>query len=84
MELKRIGKTSATIVTLPNGTEILFSYSTPVGALTTEGKLLRAREKYSNTTSRHLNQWCKESGLTAETVKQSVISSLIVSMGEIL
>jgi hypothetical protein len=55
----KIVKTGAntTVIELNNGVEILVSYSTPVAAFVPGEGYLRTEEKYSKTTTRHINQW---------------------------
>ena len=60
MKVKRIRNTSATVCTMANGIEVLYSYSTPVACyFPTCGVTWRTSEYYSVTTSRQLNEWCK-------------------------
>lgn len=59
--LKRIRNTGATVYTMPNGIEVLFSYSTPVAVyFPATGEAWRTSTKYSVTTSRQLNEWFRE------------------------
>lgn len=56
-------KTNMTELELNDGTKILFSYKTPVAAvLLIDGlaQAVKTDKKWSNTTSRHINQWAKE------------------------
>ena len=72
MNLKRRGKTSATVISFGD-VEVLFSYSTPVAAFVPGRGYLRTAQHYSVTTSRHINQWiCGES----TTVPQAEIDAL--------
>jgi len=58
--IKRIRNTSATLHTLDNGIQVLYSYSTPVACYFPESNVTwRTNEYYSVTTSRQLNEWCK-------------------------
>ena len=60
MTIRRIRSTSATVHTLPNGIEVLYSYSTPVACyFPASGTTWRTSEWYSVTTSRQLNEWCR-------------------------
>ena len=52
---------------------ILFSYSTPVAAATPEG-LFKTSEKWSDTTSRHINAWLD--GRTATEKPQGFFDNL--------
>lgn len=59
----------------PDGTIILFSYSTPVAAcLGNGGGFVRTAQKYSVTTSKHINQWLGRAN--ARTVPQSELDGL--------
>ena len=55
MFLKSIGN-NQTQVDYRDGTSVLFSYSTPVAALTDNGFYVTAK-KWSVTTSRHIDKW---------------------------
>jgi len=55
MKLKPI-QANMTELHLDNGDAVLFSYETPVAAITTEGAF-KTEKKWSNTTSRHINAW---------------------------
>jgi hypothetical protein len=48
------GKGNSTIIVTPKGT-ILFSYSTPVAALLSDGTWIKVSKFYSMTTSKHIN-----------------------------
>ena len=56
MKLTRIGY-NQTVVNLNNGTEIFFSYDTPVAGKSADGIYFRTEEYYSRTTSRHINKY---------------------------
>jgi hypothetical protein len=43
-------------ITLGDGTQVLFSYQTPV-ACWVNGEYFKTSKKWSNTTSRHINSW---------------------------
>ena len=43
-------------ITLDDGTQVLFSYETPV-ACWIQGEYFKTSKKWSNTTSRHINSW---------------------------
>ena len=65
-----------TELTLNNGTQVFFSYKTPVAAYLSEtGKFVRTSTKWSVTTSRHINKWLDTR--TAETVDQEVLNNLV-------
>ena len=55
MKLKQIGS-NQTEVLLNDGTQILFSYETPV-ACWIDGEFFKTDKKWSNTTTRHVNKW---------------------------
>jgi hypothetical protein len=73
MKLKRLGA-SKTILALPSGSEIFYSYDTPVAAQVA-GELYRTNEYYSRTTSKHITQYLN--GREAEAVPQSFINQLV-------
>jgi len=52
---------------------ILFSYQTPVAA-SVDGKWFRTAQKWSKTTSKHINAWI--AGRTAETKPQEFFADL--------
>ena len=57
MKLKSIAK-NQTELTFANGTQIFFSYQTPVAAWDADaGEWIRTSTKFSSATSRHINKW---------------------------
>lgn len=62
MKLKKIG-TNQTEVVLSNGTRVLFSYETPVAAITHNGVYVQTSKKWSRTTTRHIAQWWRANPL---------------------
>ena len=80
MELKPIGSNMTTL-TLNDGTEILFSYETPVAGFgrVAEGQcgncFFRTDEKFSKTTTRHINKYLE--GANAAVVPQDQIVNLV-------
>jgi hypothetical protein len=58
-----------------DGTIVFVSYETPVAAFVDGFKWIRSAEKYSVTTSKHVNKWL--SGLNVETVPQAQIDALM-------
>jgi hypothetical protein len=71
---------SSTEVSLADGTEVFFSYETPVAALVPGKGWLRTEEFYSKTTSKHINMWFaknKGDGATVITVPQWEIDKLV-------
>ena len=79
MKLCRIGPNETT-VNFPEGTTVLFSYSTPVAALLPSGRFVRTTQYYSQTTTRHINKWLD--GVDAPEVPQAFIDALINYNGE--
>ena len=73
MKIKRLGA-SKTILALSSGSEIFYSYNTPVAAQVA-GELYRTNEYYSRTTSKHITQYLN--GRNAEAVPQSMINQLV-------
>jgi hypothetical protein len=75
MEMIKLTQLSKNVTELfINGTTILYSYETPVAAVA-DGQLLRTSQKFSNTTSRHINQWLN--GMEATVVSQEEIEKLV-------
>tara|TARA_R100001086_G_scaffold35072_1_gene15879 strand:+ start:1016 stop:1336 length:321 start_codon:yes stop_codon:yes gene_type:complete len=74
MKIKRLGA-SKTLLALPSGSEIFYSYETPVAYQTHTGELFKTEEYYSRTTSKHITQYLN--GRKAETVSQSFINQLV-------
>jgi hypothetical protein len=74
MQLKRTGNSTTELRV--NSATILFSYNTPVAVeLNNDSKILVTSQKYSKTTSKHINEWIQ--GRSFELVEQSVIDSFI-------
>jgi len=73
MKLKQLNKTAATEVEIGEWS-ILFSYSTPVAA-NGPGGFFRTEEKFSVTTSKHINKWL--SGAKAHLKPQSFFERLV-------
>ena len=67
MKVSAIGS-NKTQVSLADGTEVLFSYSTPVAALVPGKGWIRTEQFYSTTTSKHINRWFAENKSTAAEV----------------
>jgi hypothetical protein len=55
MKIKPI-QSNMTELTLNDGTQVLFSYQTPV-ACWKDGHFYKTDKKWSNTTTRHINKW---------------------------
>ena len=72
MQLRQIAS-NMTQLDLADGTSVLFSYRTPVAALTDNG-YYRTSKKWSVTTSRHINKWL--GGVLAKDQPQEYFDSL--------
>lgn len=73
--LKQIGNKNAHVLIKPNGDQILFSYETPVAAKI-GASYYRTEEKFSRTTTRHINLYL--AGIAkVEEVPQSEFSWMI-------
>ena len=64
-----------TQLNLNDGTEVFFSYKTPVAAKLPNYDYIRTATKWSTTTTRHINKWLE--GVNAETVDQSILDNLV-------
>ena len=68
------------IVTFNDGTEVFFSYETPVAGYSNELGYISTKTWYSSTTTRHINKYkdSRYNGLDAHftTVDQAVINNL--------
>mgnify|MGYP003131942670 CR=1 FL=1 len=73
MKLRQIAS-NQTELTLPNGAVVLFSYETPVAAQLASGSYVRTEQKWSVTTSRHINKWLQ--GIDAQEVPQADLYNL--------
>ena len=73
MKIKRLGA-SKTLLALPSGSEIFYSYDTPVAAQVA-GELYKTKEYYSRTTSKHITQYLN--GRYAHLVDQSFIYEIL-------
>ena len=77
MKVQPIGS-NQTEVSLADGTEVLFSYSTPVAALVPGKGWIRTAQKWSTTTSKHINAWLRKNcGGTVATVPQWELDQLV-------
>ena len=72
MQLRQIAS-NMTQLDLSDGTQVLFSYRTPV-ACYDNGNYYRTATKWSVTTSRHINKWLD--GVNATTVDQEMLDAL--------
>ena len=64
-----------TQLNLNDGTEIFFSYKTPVAAKLPNYDYIRTATKWSSTTTKHINQWLE--GVHAEEVPQNKLDELV-------
>jgi hypothetical protein len=77
MRVKQVTVTS-TQISLADGTEVLYSYSTPVAALVPGRGWMRTEQFYSVTTSKHINRWLAENcGGEVQTVPQWEVDQLV-------
>lgn len=74
MKIRKAGN-NMTELSLTNGTDVLFSYETPVAAFVEGDGYVRTETRYSVTTSKHINKWLN--GMVAREVPQSVIDALV-------
>ena len=75
MNIRNIAS-NMTQLDLADGTSVLFSYSTPVAAVTDNG-YYRTSTKYGSTTTRHINKWLD--GVLAKEQPQEYFNSLCAS-----
>ena len=80
MKLSRIGA-NQTCINHNNGTEVFFSYDTPVAVKLPNYEYLKTNIKYSVTTTKHINKWLN--GVNAVEVSQNVINNLAEGNGYI-
>ena len=73
MKLEKIG-VSKTLLTLSSGSEIFYSYNTPVAAQVA-GEFYKTSEYYSRTTSKHITEYLN--GRYAHEVEQSFINQIV-------
>ena len=64
-----------TQLNLNDGTQVFFSYKTPVAAYCPLRGYIRTATKWSTTTTRHINKWLE--GVNAETVDQEILDNLV-------
>ena len=63
-------------VEFTNGTQVFFSYKTPVAAYCPSQGYIRTAQFWSSTTSRHINKWLKgvsEVAIVPQTVLQELV-----------
>ena len=78
MKLKQIGSNQTELDL--GFAQVFFSYETPVAARLTDGSLVRTDERYSVTTTKHINKWLQ--GCDCQTVPQYRIDCLLTSASE--
>ena len=66
-----------TQLNLNDGTEVFFSYKTPVAGKLPNYDYIRTATKWSTTTTRHINKWLE--GVNAQTVDQTILDNLVAS-----
>ena len=67
--------------------QVFFSYETPVAARLTDGSLVRTQERYSVTTTKHINKWLQgcyliSNNIDCDRVPQERIDCLLTSSSE--
>lgn len=73
MKLRQIGPNQTELYV--GDTVVFFSYETPVAALVPGRGYLRTDQKWSATTSKHINRWLE--GVNATLVPQAELDALI-------
>ena len=63
LSLHKLGNNETEITT--NGAVVLFSYDTPVAACI-DGEYFKTSKKWSMTTSKHINNWCRGASIATE------------------
>ena len=74
MKLTRIAA-NQTEVSYNDGTQVFFSYRTPVAAYLPERGYVRTATYWSKTTSRHINKWLQNVNNVSE-IDQGVLDNL--------
>ena len=69
------------VISYNDGTEVFFSYSTPVAGYSTELGYVKTDKWYSSTTTRHINKYLDN--VNATTVSQQTINELSQSTGSV-
>ena len=72
--------TNRTLLTFNDGTEVFFSYSTPVAGYKPNIGYVKTDKWYSSTTTRHINRYLNDANVNpeeAKVVSQSVIDDLL-------
>ena len=68
-----------TVLSYPNGSEVFFSYSTPVAGYSPSNGYFKTDKWYSSTTTRHINKYLDVN--KAQEVSQDLINNLSQSQG---
>ena len=73
--------TNRTLLTFDDGSEVFFSYSTPVAGYNPRLGYVKTNQWYSSTTTRHINKYLNKSTRPdlISTVDQSTIDNMIGS-----
>ena len=64
-----------TLLSFDDGTEILFSYETPVAGYSNKLGYVKTNQWYSSTTTRHINKYlgiCKHSEVSQDTINNLI------------
>ncbi len=72
--------TNRTLLTFDDGTEVFFSYQTPVAGYSNSLGFVKTNQWYSSTTTRHINRYINDSTFRIDDVKtvdQNVINKLV-------
>jgi hypothetical protein len=78
-EIKQVKSQSAYEWNYENGAVVLVSYTTPVAVYVPGDGFIETNQKFSRTTSKHINQWKNRHGVTqARTVPQEEIKGWVV------
>ena len=80
MKLKQLGSNQTELDL--GFAQVFFSYETPVAARLTDGSLVRTAERYSVTTSKHINKWLGEGCCDTVAVPQERIDCLLTATSE--
>jgi hypothetical protein len=65
------------VVTLPDGTEILFSYGVPVAAFVPGLGYVKTSKRYSKTTSTHANRYARRADGSVKEIPEVEFRALI-------
>lgn len=72
MNLKRYGSKSAACLTINSFNKVFYSYKTPVAVLL-DGEFFVTTEHFSNTTTKHINLFIRDVGVSASRIPQGEI-----------